>query len=101
MLGEASLADIALTAPANAAPAAYGIDIDAKLPGRLQHGCALAHLAAFAGRRKDDEGGLEWECSSWLEDKYLPKVCQGIEPPDIAGETNTWRRGPMEHVAAR
>lgn len=48
----------------------------------------------------DDVGGLvTWECSSWLEDKYLPSACQGIEPPDIAGEANTGLRPIPEHVA--
>ncbi len=40
----------------------------------------------------DDDGLLQWECSSWLDDKYLPQACQGIEPPDAAGEANTMRR---------
>ncbi|MEL6951694.1 MAG: pilin, partial [Pseudomonadota bacterium] len=47
----------------------------------------------------DDQGNLEWECSSWLDDKYLPSACRGIEPPDIAGETNTGLRPAPEHVA--
>lgn len=47
----------------------------------------------------DDGGIVDWECSSWLEDKYLPSACQGIEPPDIAGETNTGLRPTPEHVA--
>ena len=42
----------------------------------------------------DDDGNLAWQCSSWLADKYLPEACRGIEPPDIAGETNTRRRAP-------
>ncbi|MEO0345970.1 MAG: pilin [Pseudomonadota bacterium] len=46
-----------------------------------------------------DQGNLEWECSSWLDDKYLPSACRGIEPPDIAGETNTGLRPAPEHVA--
>ncbi|MEL6199701.1 MAG: pilin, partial [Pseudomonadota bacterium] len=47
----------------------------------------------------DDGSIVDWECSSWIDDKYLPSDCRGIEPPDIAGEANTWLRPTPEHVA--
>ena len=50
--------DLDLTARADAAPAADGIEIDAEFSRRLEHGDAVVELAALAGRGEDDEGIL-------------------------------------------
>ena len=54
MLGEFALGDIDLTAPANAAPAADGIEIDAELARGFEHAHAVGDFAALARGREDD-----------------------------------------------
>src|SRR5882672_1491077 len=55
VLGELAFRQIDLTAPANAAPAAHRVDVDAERPRRLENWRAERKPAAPAGRREDDE----------------------------------------------
>ena len=55
VLGERALGDLDLAAPADAAPAADGIEVDAEPARRVEQGGALGEAPALAGRREDDE----------------------------------------------
>ena len=50
-----ALADLDLAAPADAAAAADGVDVDAEPAGRVEHGRARLEPPAPPGRREDDE----------------------------------------------
>src|SRR5690606_31545492 len=54
VLGEAALAELDLAAPADAAAAAHGVDIDAEHARGLEHGGAACERAALARRREHD-----------------------------------------------
>ncbi len=55
VLRELALGEVHLAAPADAAPAAHGIDVDAERARRLQHGRAVRKPAAPPRGREDDE----------------------------------------------
>ena len=54
MLGELALGDLDLAAPADAAPAADRIEVDAELARRVEHARRRPRIAALARGREDD-----------------------------------------------
>jgi len=50
-----ALVDRHLTAPADAATAANGVEVDSKFPRRVEHRGSLLEAAAPSRRREDDE----------------------------------------------